>query len=227
LSALLLFDIDGTLILSGGAGLRAMTRTFAQEFGVENGFDGIPVAGFTDRFLLSRALERAGLPDTPETHERFRDRYLELLREEIVKPSTGRSGVLPGVAVLLEAIAAEGRHHPALLTGNYERAAQIKLGHFGLAHYFAWGAFGDDSPDRSELARIAVQRARERSVPEAARSNVWVIGDTPHDVACARAIGARVVAVATGSYSMEQLRECGADVVLADLDDTARVLGLL
>jgi phosphoglycolate phosphatase-like HAD superfamily hydrolase len=227
LSALLLFDVDGTLILSGGAGVRAMTRAFAQEFGVENGFDGIPVAGYTDRFLLSRALERAGLPDTAETHERFRERYLERLREEIARPSTGWSGVLPGVAALLEAITAGGRHHPALLTGNYEGGARIKLGHFGLAHYFAWGAFGDDSPDRSELARLAVQRARERAIPEAACTNVWVIGDTPHDITCARAIGARVVAVATGSYSMEQLRECGADVVLADLDDTAGVLRLL
>jgi phosphoglycolate phosphatase len=227
LSALLLFDVDGTLLLSGGAGVRAMTRAFQAVFAVADAFDGIPIAGYTDTFLLSRALERAGLADTADAHERFRAMYLDLLREEITRPSPARSGVMPGVRPLLDEISNEGRHYPALLTGNYERAAHLKLAHFGLGAYFSWGAFGEDSADRKHLARLALQRAQARSIPAAARQNVVVVGDTPHDVACAQAIGARAVAVATGSYSIEELAESGADVVLPDLADTHRLLQLL
>jgi phosphoglycolate phosphatase-like HAD superfamily hydrolase len=204
-----------------------MTRAFAFVFGVSNAFDGIPIAGYTDSFLLSKALERAGIADTPDAHGAFRATYLEILPQEIVKPASGRTGLMPGVQPLLDHIAREAEHYPALLTGNYERAAHIKLAFFGLADYFSWGAFGEDSPDRHQLARLALRRAKERSIPSVARENVVVIGDTPHDVACARAIGARAVAVATGSYSLEQLRECGADVVLEDLTDTDALLRLL
>ncbi len=224
MSALLLFDIDGTLLLSGGAGVRAMTAAFEEVFGVARGFDGIPVAGFTDSFLVSRALTRAGLPDTPDSHTRFRTRYLELLPEEIVKPGSGQRGLMPGVTDLLGDISRRDGLYPALLTGNYERAAQVKLSHFGVGGFFSWGAFGEDSHDRGELARRAIARAAERRVPARARENAVVIGDTPHDVACARVIGARAIAVATGGYSEEQLRETGAEVVVADLRDTAEVI---
>jgi phosphoglycolate phosphatase len=227
LSALVLFDIDGTLLLSGGAGVRAMTRAFAHLFGVEDAFDGIPIAGFTDSFLLSRALERAVLPDTADAHQSFRTIYLDMLPEEIAKPGRGRTGLMPGVQPLVDHIAGANDLHPALLTGNYERAAQIKLAHFGLGEYFSWGAFGEDSPDRTELARLALARAEARAIPRAARDNVVVIGDTPHDVACAKAIGARAIAVATGGYSIEQLQESGADEAFADLSDTAALLRLL
>jgi phosphoglycolate phosphatase len=227
LSALLLFDVDGTLLLSGGAGVRAMTLAFEAVFGVPNAFEGIPVAGYTDTFLLSRAIERAGLADTSDAHDRFRAAYLDRLRQEITRPSPGGRGVMPGVRSLLDEISRERRHYLALLTGNYERAAHIKLAHFGLGAYFSWGAFGEDSPDRQQLACLALQRAEQRSVPAAARRNVVVIGDTPHDVACAKAIAARAIAVATGNYSVEQLATCGADVVLADLADTRALLQLL
>jgi phosphoglycolate phosphatase-like HAD superfamily hydrolase len=227
LSGLVFFDIDGTLLLSGGAGVRAMTRAFEDVFGVNDGFGGIPVAGHTDTFLVSRALERAGIADTPAAHAAFRGAYLRVLPDEIQKPGTGRRGLMPGIAALLDRLAADDRFHCALLTGNYERAAHLKLSHFGVGHHFSWGAFGEDSPDRSELARLAQARARARGVPEAARRNTVVIGDTPHDIACARAIDARVIAVATGGYSVDQLQEGCADVVLADLSDTAAVLEAL
>jgi phosphoglycolate phosphatase len=227
LSALVLFDIDGTLLLSGGAGVRAMTRAFEHTFGVADAFDGIPIAGFTDSFLLSKALQRAGLDDGHEAHTRFRDEYLRILPDEIAKPGSGRRGLMPGVEHLLRDLAASDFAHSALLTGNYQRAAHIKLAHFGVSHYFSWGAFGDDSPDRTELARLALTRAEERGVPLAAREKPIVIGDTPHDVACARAIGARAVAVATGGYSVDDLHACGADVVLPDLADTAAVIAVL
>jgi phosphoglycolate phosphatase-like HAD superfamily hydrolase len=227
LSALVLFDIDGTLLLSGGAGVRAMTRAFEDVFGVVNAFDGIPVAGNTDTFLVGRALAQAGLDDRPEAHARFRRTYLKLLPEEIQRPGTGRKAVMPGVRALLAAIAGRDTFHPALLTGNYERAARIKLTHFDLHRYFSWGVFGDDAADRNELGRLALARAIERAVPAAARANAVIIGDTPQDIACARAAGARAIAVATGMSTAEHLHAAGADAVLADLSDTAAVLSLL
>jgi phosphoglycolate phosphatase-like HAD superfamily hydrolase len=201
-----------------------MGRAFEEVFGVHDAFAGIPVAGHTDRYLVSCALERAGLEDSPNMHARFRQAYLARLPEEIGKPGTGQRGLMPGVLPLLEHLAAQSDVHCALLTGNYEPAAHVKLAHFGVAQHFRWGAFGEDSPDRRELARLAMVRAVARGISAAARANTVVIGDTPHDITCARAIDARVIAVATGRYSVEQLRDGCADVVLRDLSDTEAVL---
>ena len=224
--SLVLFDIDGTLLLSGGAGVRAMTAAFSQLFGVANAFEGNPIAGLTDTFLLSRALASAGLPDTPDVHRSFRDAYLELLTKEMQLPGSGRKGVMPGVPELLAALPLDGAHL-GLLTGNYERAANIKLQYFDLAHHFTWGAFGEEAADRNELARLAVGKARQRRVSDEACQRAVVIGDTPHDIACAHAAGARALGVATGNFSVDQLREAGADVALPDLSDTADVLRIL
>ncbi len=227
MTALLLFDIDGTLLLSGGAGIRAMGRAFERVFGVAEAFRGIQIAGHTDTFLLSRALVDAGLPDTPDAHARFREVYLSLLPEEILQPGTGTKAVMPGVHALLKAISEQDLLHAALLTGNYETAARIKLAHFGLADFFPWGAFGEEAADRNALARLAMARAREHAVPASACDNAVVIGDTPHDIACARAAGARVIAVATGHFSVDDLQAEQPDAVLPDLSDTAAVLKLL
>ena len=225
--SLLLFDIDGTLLLSGGAGVRAMTRAFHEVFGIADAFANADVAGRTDTFLLSNALGRAGLPDTPDTHRRFRDAYVDILHDEMQQPPRGRCGLMPGIASLLTAIREQSSLHAALLTGNFERAAYTKLGHFGIHDYFSWGAFGEESADRNELARVARQRAVAQRIPVASVERAIVIGDTPHDIACARAIDARVIAVATGNYSIEQLTAAGADHVFPDLADTERVLALL
>jgi len=211
-------------LLSGGAGVRAMTIAFERVFGVADAFAGIPIAGYTDTFLVSRALTRATLADTVDAHVSFRTAYLELLPDEIVKPGTGRKGLMPGVRELLAELSADPAMHAALLTGNYETAAHLKLAHFGVGDYFSWGAFGEDSPDRAELAKVALRRAAARTVPRAACENAVVIGDTPHDVACARAIGARVIAVATGGYSVEQLAASGADSIVDDLTDTDTIV---
>jgi phosphoglycolate phosphatase-like HAD superfamily hydrolase len=224
--SLLLFDIDGTLLLSGGAGVRAMTRTFQVVFGIPDAFANADVAGRTDTFLLSSALQRCGLPDTPDSHERFREAYVAILREEMQQPPQGRCGLMPGVEPLLDVLHKRDALHLALLTGNFERAAYAKLGHFGIDSFFEWGVFGEESADRNELARAARRRAVQRAIPASAVERVVVIGDTPHDVACARAIGARVIAVATGNYSEDQLRAAGADVTLPDLADTERVVHL-
>lgn len=222
-----MFDIDGTLLLSGGAGVRAMTRAFEATFGVADAFADIPVAGHTDTYLLSRALARASLRDSSESHALFRDAYVRLLADEIQQPGTGRRGVMPGVENLMAALGKRERFHLALLTGNYEPAARIKLAHFGLDAFFGWGTYGEESADRNELGRIAIVRARERAVPEAARERAVVIGDTPHDVACAHAAGARAIAVATGSYSVEELEAAGADITFTDLRETDAVLNAI
>lgn len=225
--ALILFDIDGTLLLSGRAGLRAMTRAFQDTFNIANAFDGTNFGGRTDSFLVSYALKSAGLPDTPEQHARFRDAYLPRLAEEIQQPGTGHKGLMPGVRELLDALSDFPDAYLALLTGNYREAAAIKLSHFEIFDYFEWGAFSDDSADRNALVPIARGRAETYDVPRAALDRVIVIGDTPHDVACATCAGARCLAVATGGYSMEELRAAGADEVVADLSDTESVLALL
>ncbi len=224
---LFLFDIDGTLLLSGGAGVRAMTRAFEQVFGVTDAFASSDLAGRTDTFILSSAFRAAGLPDTPENHERLRKTYIEILAVEIDAPSSSRRELMPGIMPLLRALRAHDSSELALLTGNFEAAAYIKLRSFGIADFFPWGAFGEESAERAELARVAMRRAEERAIPPHARAHTIVIGDTPHDVDCARAIGARVLAVATGSYSVEQLTAADADIVLPDLSDTDRVVELL
>jgi phosphoglycolate phosphatase len=225
--ALILFDIDGTLLLSGRAGLRAMTRAFTETFGVADGFAGLSFSGRTDSYLLSQALTAAGLPDTRENHARFRDTYVPLLSEEIQHPGTGHKGVMPGVHELVEALHGHHHLHLALLTGNYRAAAEIKLTHFELWDFFEWGAFSDDSADRNALVPIARQRAEIYDVPAAAIDRVIVIGDTPFDIECARVAGATSIAVATGGHTVEELRAAGADIVLADLSDTEKVVALL
>jgi phosphoglycolate phosphatase len=225
--ALILFDIDGTLLLSGRAGLRAMTRAFQDTFGISDAFKGESFGGRTDSYLVSKALTLAGLPDTPEQHHRFRQNYLPLLAEEIEQPGEGHKGLMPGARELLEALEQYDHLHLALLTGNYREAAEIKLQHFELWDFFEWGAFSDDHHDRNELVPIAKSRAEIYDIPVEAIERVIVIGDTPHDIECARVAGAKSIAVATGGYTIAQLKEAGADEVLPDLSDTERVLALL
>lgn len=225
--ALVLFDIDGTLLLSGRAGLRAMTRAFQQAFGITDAFKGESFGGRTDSYLVSKALTAAGLPDTGEHHHHFRETYLPLLAEEIKHPGQGHKGLMPGALELLDALQEYDHLHLALLTGNYREAAEIKLRHFEIWDFFEWGAFSDDHHDRNALVPIAKTRAETYDIPAEAIERVIVIGDTPHDIECARVAGAKSIAVATGGYTMEQLREAGADEVLKDLTDTEQVISLL
>jgi phosphoglycolate phosphatase len=225
--SLILFDIDGTLLLSGRAGLRAMTRAFAQAFGITDAFKDQHFGGRTDSYLISKALQAAGMPDTPDQHERFRQHYIALLAEEIDQPGSGYKGLMPGARELLEALHEHHELHLALLTGNFREAAEIKLRHFEIWDFFEWGAFSDDAADRNLLVPIACQRAETYDIPAEAIERVIVIGDTPHDIECARVAGARSIAVATGGFTVDQLRACGADAVLPDLADTGEVLKLL
>jgi phosphoglycolate phosphatase len=224
---LILFDIDGTLVLTGGAGLRAMNRACEDIVGHQSALKGIAVAGRTDWIILQDALGLHGKTLDRQLLDELRDRYVEHLREEIGYPGTGVKGVMPGIRDLLDALHARDDVALGLLTGNFAEGARIKLEYFDLWKYFRWGAFGGDAWDRNQLVPIAVDRARTLGIAEAHASDVVVIGDTPHDVACALAGGATAIGVATGSYSADQLRAAGAAHVFDDLSDTPAVLAQL
>ena len=222
----LLFDIDGTLLLTGGAGSRAMTRAFEDVFAVPDAFHATPMPGRTDTWILSDAAAAHGVAFDPPTLHTFREIYLAHLHRELDVPSP-RKQVMPGVVPLLEALGQRDDAYLALLTGNYEEAARAKLSYFDLWRYFRCGAFGDDAPDRDRLLPRAIARIRESGGPVVAAHEIVVIGDTPLDVQCAAASGARSLAVATGGYDVDALRAAGADAVLEDLRDTREVLRVL
>ena len=213
---ILLFDIDGTLLLSGGAGKRALNRAFEELFGPMDAFEDVPVAGRTDPLLLEDAANGAAVDLDPDQRKRFHDRYCELLELEIVRRGP-RKGLMPGVEQLLTHLHSLPNLCTDLLTGNFARSARIKLEYIGLWEFFACGAFGDDAADRDALVPIAVERAREMGVAVASPSDVVVIGDTPLDVRCATAAGARSIAIATGPFDEPTLRAHGATTVLRDL----------
>jgi phosphoglycolate phosphatase-like HAD superfamily hydrolase len=223
---LILFDIDGTLVLTGGAGVRALTRAFHDTFQIGDAFRGVPMPGRTDQMIVSEALQRLRLDADDDLLARFRDRYYECLVGEIQQPGP-RKGIMPGVRELLDVLEMRSDVILGLLTGNYAESARIKLEHFDLWRYFRCGAFADDHADRNELVPVAVDRARACGVASIDPRDVIVIGDTPADVACAAAAGARSIAVATGGYDIGALRATGADVTLEDLSDTTEVLRLL
>ena len=223
----LLFDIDGTLVLTGRAGVRAMNRACQEVIGHSNALDGVAVAGRTDWIILHDALRAIGHEMDEDLFARLRHTYVTLLREEILLPGEGVKAVLPGVAGLLDALRARPDVFLALLTGNFEEGARIKLEHFDLWRYFKCGAFGDDAADRNALVPFALDRARACGLDAIVPEDVFVVGDTPHDVACARAVGAVPVGVATGSFSVADLRGSGAEIVFPDLGDTAAFMRVM
>ncbi|MEM9704325.1 MAG: HAD family hydrolase, partial [Planctomycetota bacterium] len=199
----------------GGAGGGALERAIGQVLGHEHAIS-LRLAGRTDRAIISEAVRGIG-HDPDERFDQIRDRYLSTLDEELDRRD---GGVLPGVVDLLERLRASGDSVLGLLTGNFRRGAEIKLRHFGLADYFDWdaAAFGDDRLDRNDVARDAFGRASARFAgPVLEPADVCIVGDTPNDVRCGRAIGARVVAVATGDFDENALRETGPDHLLPDL----------
>jgi phosphoglycolate phosphatase-like HAD superfamily hydrolase len=221
---LLLWDIDGTLIASGGAGMRALRVALRNVFGVEGSLDDIDFGGRTDTWIMRRVFGKFDIPATSENFSRYFEAYVAALPAEMANP---HARVLPGVHDLLAAAANHGAIAQGLLTGNMRRGAQVKLAHHGLWEKFAFGAFGDDSEQRDDLGPHAVRRAREQHGVEFAAANVWIIGDTPHDIACGKIIGARTLAVATGGYRIDALRSHEPTVVVENLADTASILRAL
>lgn len=223
---LILFDIDGTLLLTGGAGGRALTRALGEVFLVQDGFRGISMPGRTDPHIVTEALTRAGIAADAPRLARFRERYAECLREEIRRDGP-RKGVLPGVRPLLDALQSRRDAFLAVLTGNYTDAATIKLEYFDLQRYFACGAYGEEAEDRNGLVPVALDRARACGLNGQRLDRVVVVGDTPLDVACAHASGAVAVGVATGGHSTRELAESGADAVFEDLSNREEFLEML
>jgi phosphoglycolate phosphatase-like HAD superfamily hydrolase len=225
---LILFDIDGTLVLSGRAGARAMAQTFKEVLGVASGFETVPMAGRTDAWIIAQVAALGGMSCDDRLVERVHDTYVGHLMREIHQPGP-QKGVLPGVRTLLDALSLRADTFLGLLTGNFETGARIKLEYFDLWRYFRCGAFGDAAHDRNGLLPTAVARAQAGGWSPPDPSQVVIVGDTPLDVAVARAGAVRSVAVATGSYDADALHASGADVVLEDLGDlraAVRALGL-
>lgn len=215
---LVLFDIDGTLIQTAGAGLRGMGAAFARLHNRPQALEGIPFAGRTDRAIISDGLRGIGvMPDDDEVL-RLRDAYLDHLPREMASEVPPRACVLPGVGALLEALGRRSGQHIGLLTGNFERGAALKLGHFGLWSAFRFGAFGDHHVNRRDLVPLARDRARAAGVAVDHDIRIVIIGDTPLDVDCAHAHGARAIAVATGQYDRQALTDAGADLVVDSLE---------
>jgi phosphoglycolate phosphatase len=227
---LYLFDVDGTLLHSGGAGRRAIESAFRRVWDLrlsDEEFRNVRFHGRTDPVIFADVAAAAGL-----SLDEFRRRepevvaaYLDLFPEEM-RRSDGKR-LYAGVRELVEVLAAEPRVALGLLTGNLEAGARAKLGAFDLNRFFPAGGFGSDSADRREVARFAWKRCQEHLGREIAADRVVVVGDTPSDVDCARAWGFGVVAVATGMHRVEDLRAWEPDLLFADFSDTAAVLAAL
>ena len=224
---LILFDIDGTLVDTGGAGLMSLQVAFYAAFPEhqERVFPPLELGGATDNGLVMYLFDHFGLADLPQHRSRFFNSYIEQLSANLKRFSVeGRGRVLPGVTAMLDELSRGDDHFLAILTGNMQAGAWVKLRHYEIAQHFSVGAFGDDHHDRNALGPIA----RERAVSVFGRDflpvDIAVIGDTPKDIACARAFGARVIAVASGAATRAELEAMEPDVLLDDLSDCDEVV---
>lgn len=212
---LYLFDIDGTLVDTGGAGMAALNAATREIFGT----DGPPLdlAGSTDLGIVLGVHAHFSVDPTPQRIASYLDTYQEILDRNLSSGAySGR--VFPGVFDLLETL----HHRPGatigLLTGNIAGGAASKIRHYGLASYFPFGAYGSDHHDRNRLGPIALERASAHAGRQFSPEQTWVIGDTPKDIACAMAIGANCLAVSTGQFTSEQLSAHGAEHIVESLD---------
>ncbi len=212
----LLFDLDGTLIVSGGAGTRSLNRAFFELYGIEDALSKVPPPGRTDPEIVRDVfLVFMGREPEPEEYEKIFERYLKYLPHEINNPNYE---VLPGVKEFLERAKNEG-FALGLATGNIEKGARIKLSPSSLLSYFSFGAYGSDSIKRSKLLKIAVERGRKiYGEPEA----VYVVGDTPRDVEAAREAGFYSIAVANGFSERSELETASPDFLFSDMHDAMR-----
>lgn len=218
---LYLFDIDGTLVDTGGAGMAALRQATREVFGG----DGPPLdlAGATDLAIVARIHGHFGVDVRPDRIEAYFAIYQKHLDHNLA------SGTFPGRAIegaldLVEHLAARDEATLGLLTGNTAAGAAAKVRHFGFARHFAFGAYGCDHADRNRLGPIALQRAAAHAGRSFPPEKTWIIGDTPKDIACARAIGAKCLAVATGGFTADQLAAHGADLVVSSLSQAADLI---
>lgn len=213
---LVLFDIDGTLVSTDGAGRLAVTQAFQDVTGIPNGFAGVRMAGKTDPQIIREGLEANGLPGTDGLRSMVLDRYLSLLPEALARAERPR--LLPGVERVLEDLARQPGVVIGLLTGNIEDGARVKLSFFGIWERFSLGAYGSDDEERKNLVPFALERAATMFGRKPDVSDVWLVGDTPNDIAAAKAHGARVLAVASGPHTLEELSAHAPNVAVGSLD---------
>jgi phosphoglycolate phosphatase len=212
---LVLFDIDGTLIRTGGAGVKAFAKVFETEFKAVDGFERMKFGGRTDTGLVREFFGYHNIPATPENFERFFERYVFWL-DHILKET--QTTVCNGVWDFIRGLQALPKPPViGLLTGNIRLGAEIKLRHAGLWDVFVTGGFADDSEERDKIAAIAKERGSRLLNEDLQGEQVLVIGDTPLDIRCARAIGAKVLAVATGMVPIEELESHKPEWAVKDL----------
>ena len=222
----MLFDIDGTLLSAGGVSARAFEAALREVFGTVGDAERYDYSGKTDKQIVRDLMRGAGFPDA-EIDARLRvliERYRVLLHEWL-RPEHVQAK--PGVTELLEALAPDSRVTLALLTGNIEPDARLKLSPLRVNHYFPFGAFGSDHEDRSRLPEVAVARALEATGAAFTGREIVIVGDSIHDVLCGRPLGVRAVAVATGRTRAEALRAVEPDALLesfADRDAAVRAI---
>ena len=221
---LILFDIDGTLLLARGAGRRALTAALRDVYGTAGDMDGYNLGGQTDPRIVFDVLEAAGLA-REHVHARIDDCFEAYARGLAAEIGDGRDVItLPGIADLVRRLHGDAGVLLGLLTGNIEAGARIKLEPTGLRPYFRLGAYGSDHHDRRQLPSLAVRRAHALVGVPFSPDQVLVIGDTPRDIECARHFGAVAVAVATGQYTREALEAEGPDLLFDDFADVESAL---
>ncbi|MFO0761556.1 MAG: HAD family hydrolase [Byssovorax sp.] len=220
-----LFDIDGTLINTGGAGRRAVNRAFAERYARPDACDHISFGGMTDRAIFRGGLSAIGVPPSEEAIDALLPLYLTILEDEMARAAD--CAVPAGILPALDAIAAEPRFALGLGTGNVEPGARIKLRRVDLDQRFSFGGFGSDHEDRPTLLAAGADRGAALLGHPRAACRVVVVGDTPKDIAAARAIGAECIAVATGGFTVEALLPHGATVTVRDLAEPGALAALL
>jgi phosphoglycolate phosphatase len=219
-----LLDIDGTLILTGGAGQTAFARTLALDFGIKEIDGRVQFAGRSDRAIAMDLFRSHGVEPSGENWLRFCAGYLTRLEQAL---ATHQGHVLPGVGELLSTLVARGDVAVGLLTGNVREGARRKLSFYGLWEHFPFGGFGDEHVERCDIAAAALEAARLHLNGTRGLGQVLVIGDTLHDISCGRSIDARCIAVPTGHTTADELRTGNPDVLVETLADTAPILALL
>ncbi len=218
-----LFDIDGTLLSSGGAGKAAMEAALESEFGTPRSAGGVPFSGRTDRAITQDLFHFHGIEWSNTNWTRFLAAYLGHLPSCL---SRHNGTVLPGIDKLLELLVLRDQTALGLLTGNVRHGARLKLGHYGLFEYFGFGGFGDHHLSRDDVAGEALKVIENEFNGSVEREKIWVIGDTPLDIRCARSIGVQAVAVATGFHPLDELAAERPDLLLPDFSNPAPLLEL-
>ncbi|ANT64267.1 phosphoglycolate phosphatase [Prosthecochloris sp. CIB 2401] len=222
-NTLVLFDIDGTLLKVGSINRQSLIDALQKVYGTEGSAGSHDFSGQMDSVIIHEVLRYTGL-DEQEIQDRFhtvKETYIDIFRKQATEKDVT---LMPGVIELLEALSGNEHVTLGLLTGNFEKSGRHKLILPAINHYFPFGAFADDAWHRNDLPSIAIQRAEALLNHRFPPDKVVIIGDTEHDIACAKASGSRSLAVATGNYSYDRLERKLPDAIFPDLGDTSAVL---